>query len=277
MRQEFIVFVLFLAVNVALSVNCVFTYITTEGLDGAYKKRKYETSSRIDEEQTNKFSFINNIIAYDSSSFRFSFKNEKDKCLYIQYWIYKYDLTRIRDCYNEDKNPRSYSKWAINKVIDLPTFTEIIQKDVKIFINPAFPNKIILLQKFPNPDLVTVFDIDPSTNEISKPTSIFSDTKEFQMYIQDENGKELESQYNCLLYIDSSSLNFSYIVFFKSIDFKNKVYYLNWDKEIITTSNIQLSEILWMLSIPIGLIADIATLPYQFIVGVTFLFFKHKK
>ncbi len=277
MKRELIVFVLFLLVNVSLSVNCVFFHYAGKQADYA---RGSTTKAIIQKEQSERFSQIREIKLEGNNPYivHFYMLGGDDLCLDLINVRYRYQMRHLQTCPEEEALLPAESKWAIDKIWSGKYFADEFQKQGRVFYNPNFPDSILIV-RFKNnwsksgfERTLDVYSINPISRELLPSKSFKENQKEFQDYLEVDKDKLIENKFNVLLHIQSSNSNQSHILLFSNTNFEGRTSIsLLWDKNIVNDPKGEYVLLFWELIMqPIGLVADIATLPFQFFIGVIY-------
>lgn len=218
MKRELIVFVLFLFVNVALSVNC----FTTMFVD---KKTRistvYETTNK---PQSRLFLKIKEIKLESTEPYiiRFIIEGDEDKCLFLSKdkIANEYEMKDIVRCKPIADNSFPPSIWMIDYTYNREkSFLYTFLNSKKLFFKPEYSEKIMFITKrdYYTEDL-DIFSINPDNKEMhytGKYKSLSYKEKD-ELKLNDES--PFEYQFNCLLYVKSGISKKPYLLLFRDYE-----------------------------------------------------------
>lgn len=271
MKRELVVFVLFLLVNVALSVNC-FTTIFVD------KKTKistvYETTNK---PQSRLFLKIKEIKLDSTEPYiiRFVIEGDEDKCLFLSKEKIgnNYDMSDIVQCKPIADNSFSPSIWMIDYTYNREkSFLYTFLNSKRLIFKPEYSDKIMFITKrdYYTEDL-DIFNINPDNKEMhyTAKYSFLSYKEKDELKLNEET--RIEYQFNCLLYVKSGITKKPYLLLFRDYELRwFTSINLNWDIEYNEDVAAKTEKNFWSSMYPIAILFDLATLPIQFIAGLIY-------
>lgn len=256
MRRELVVFVLFLLMNVTLSVNCFFPFSITLASVARDVSRENEKKDNPfpKSEQIKNYSKITSIalISKNPMIFQFSVDSKTNICLKLKDNIYEYDIKDLSRCNKNTNESKENIKWLKLESKTQTYISNRLMEYEKMLINSNDSNQFLFSKK--NEDSIESYIIDEE-----KKTFNYS---EHYTKTQDEI-KELTGQYyntnlNSLIQIKSTSISEPiHLIFFERENetlFKNFI--LVWDKGD-TISTFHWNILFWRTLQIIGLYLDI--------------------
>lgn len=236
MHREFIVFVLFLAVNISLSVNCfIFPFSMTLGSvarDVSWENEKKDNPFP-QSKQIKTFPKITNIslISKNPIIFQFTVDSKTNICLKLKENIHEYEIKHLSHCDIVTNQSKEEIKWL---KLDSKTQTFISNRLVeyeKLLINPKDPNHFIFFNS--NEDVIDSYFVDELKQSFDFSERYTAKQKEFEEFKNLQTLFQSEFKLNSLIQIKSTSLKEPkiHLVFFEresEVVFKDFI--LTWDK-----------------------------------------------
>ncbi|MBK6609056.1 MAG: hypothetical protein IPH52_08380 [Leptospiraceae bacterium] len=263
-KQELIVFVVFLLVNIVFSVNCFATMYVNKNVKG-------ETARKVINKPRSRLLLKVKEIKAESTepfSFRFIFEGNEDKCLYLSEHRKPQDyyMNDVVKCKTVSTSSNIPSKWMIDD------FGISFRESKEIIFKPDSPNTILQITKGKDAwDNLHVFEINPDT-KLMQESKIYSPLlPDIVKKLNLLEKSPIEFQFNSLLYIESEITARPFLLLYRnpnSYEFTRVL--LKWDLEAMEQTSVETENKLWGSLFPIALLIDIATLPIQFVGGLIY-------